>query len=176
MKKYLFLPLLTSAFMFSSSASYAVTGTVKFTGEIYEASCALDGTVGPVKMGNYSKADIGAKSAVVGSRIGFEIKLKDCPVVAADKLALSIKLTGTADSDVPEIIKLDGSGATGVGIGIYDPKKSSLIKIDSTLHDLDTKIEHKQMTIPLQAAYVSNGATKAAGPANASVNFEIEYK
>lgn len=175
MKKYLVFPLLTSAFMFSSSASYAVTGTVKFTGEIYEASCALDGTVGPVKMGNYSKADIGTKSAVVGSRIGFEIKLKDCPVVAADKLALSIKLTGTADSDVPSIIKLDDAGATGVGIGIYSAT-NDLIKINDVSHNLGLAIATKDMTIPLQAAYVSNGATKAAGPANASVNFEIEYK
>ncbi len=92
---------------------------------------------------------------------------------------MGITLSGTRDTTKQDLLSLDSPStpdtAAGIGIGVYS--KGTKIDFTSGPHKLDDiDIDKASMEIPLEVAYVSNGETAKAGTANATLNFEINYK
>ncbi|MBC8945041.1 fimbrial protein [Xenorhabdus indica] len=182
MKKTLASSFIAVMLISVSNISYAAllptTGTVKFQGNIVESTCSVGSDSDKiVNMGTYLKSDIPGSSGgeVTGSKKDFKIKLTGCPVTTPFS-KMGITLSGTKDAHNPRLLAIDSSGAEGIGISVYDSKGTQM-DFTSGSHKLDDiDIDTASKEILLQAAYVSNGQTAKAGTANATLNFEINYK
>ncbi|PHM26109.1 fimbrial protein [Xenorhabdus budapestensis] len=179
MKKTLVSSFIAAILVSVSNISYAAlpatTGTVKFEGKIVESTCTIGSdSDNIVDMGIYLKSGIVGTSGteVLGSKKDFKIKLTGCPVTAPVS-RMVVTLSGTNDTHNPNLLKIDSSGAEGIGIGVYS--KSKLINFSAPKLD-DININSADMEIPLQVAYVSNGETVTAGKANSTLSFSIDYK
>lgn len=172
------LSLITGTLMSLSSTTYGVTnGTVKFTGKIMETTCTISGgSALSVPMGAFLKSEIKNKGdKVSGSERDFDIKLTGCPVVTGAPVLMSIAFTGTADLEDDKLLKLDATGAEGIGIGLYD-KDGNQISLNSASYEYPDAINSANVNIPFKVAYVANGQSGVAGKAEATLNFDISYK
>ncbi|WP_047683308.1 MULTISPECIES: fimbrial protein [Xenorhabdus] len=181
MKKTFVLSFITVMLISVSNISYAAPATtkgeVKFQGKIVESTCSVGSDSDKiVNMGTYLKSDIkNVGEKVDGSERNFKIKLTGCPVTKPVS-KMEITLSGTKDAHNPKLLAIDSSGAEGIGISVYDSKGTPM-DFTSGSHKLDDiDIDTASKEILLQAAYVSNGQTAKAGTANATLNFEINYK
>ncbi|MDC9603571.1 fimbrial protein [Xenorhabdus griffiniae] len=183
MKNSLVSSFIAAILVSVSSVSYAAfpvtTGSVKFHGDIIESTCDSDVSGNTVNMGTYHMSDIGKKgSEITGSKKPFSIKLTGCPVTTTP-LIMEVTLSGnTPDSTDNRLLALDGSSGTaaaGIGIGIYN-NAGVLIDLSSSSKLPGVTIDKADMEIPLQVAYVSNGQSVRAGKADATLNFNINYK
>ncbi|WP_340616608.1 fimbrial protein [Xenorhabdus entomophaga] len=175
--------ILVSVSSISYAAFPATTGSVKFSGDIVESTCNSDVSGDIVNMGTYHTSDITETkkgSEVPGSKKPFSIKLTGCPVTT---IPLTIEATfsgNKVDSVNNKLLELDtlsetGTGAAGIGIGIYDEKDQQIdLSSSPTLPGIE--INGTNMEVPLRAAYVSNGKPARSGKAEATLNFKINYK
>ncbi|WP_053067955.1 fimbrial protein [Xenorhabdus khoisanae] len=166
-----------------SSISYAAlpvtTGSVKFSGNIVESTCNIQASSNAVDMGTYLRSNILKKGEeVTGSKKPFKINLTGCPVTTTP-LTMETTFSGnTADTTDGKLLALDtlsGTGATGIGIGIYN-STGQQIDLSSSPTLPGIPINKTDMEIPLQVAYVSNGQPTKSGKAEATLNFQINYK
>ncbi|BET96639.1 fimbrial protein [Xenorhabdus taiwanensis] len=183
MKNSLVSSFIAAILVSVSSISYAdfpvTTGSVKFHGDIVESTCNSDASGNTVNMGTYHTSDIGNKGTEIsGSKKSFSIKLTGCPVTTTP-LTMEVTLSGSSlDSVDNRLLALDGSSGTnaaGIGIGIYN-NTGTQIDLSSSSKLPGIKINTADMEIPLQVAYVSNGQSVKAGKADATLNFNINYK
>lgn len=168
--------------LFSNLVFSEPGGTVKFEGKILESPCQLSFSHSStdsltIQMGAYMRSQVphsrGGK--IIGSEKPIEIKLDRCPHGSGYSVYPKVKITAVKDSYHDKLIQLDGAGAEGVAIGLYDPSGNLLdIKKEYELNDpFDNK---NPFIIKLEAAYIANGQPVKAGKANASMSFVIDYK
>jgi type 1 fimbria pilin len=157
-----------------ANTSYALDGTVKFTGDIVDAPCVVapesqDQTInlGQVKKSVFTAA--GDKSP----RTQFQIKLEECDATVAQNA--SITFTGLADETNNDLLNVSrGPGATkGVGIEISD-RNSAPIALNKP--SADFSLVNGQNIIDFGARYVSTVAAVTTGHANGVVDFNFTYK
>ncbi|HGJ5875197.1 MAG TPA: fimbrial protein [Arsenophonus sp.] len=170
--------------LLSNVAFSATTGTVKFSGAVIDTPCNLtlsasSSTSLTIDMGAYMKDKVPRTSGqkIAGSEKPLEIRLTDCPHNDGYNILPKIIFKANPDDHNTKLIKLEGSGAEGIGVGLYD-SAGNLLDIRKTYQPglATPRDTSTSLTIPFKAAYVSNGQTAKAGKANASVSFEVSYK
>lgn len=174
--------ILVSVSSISYAALPATTGAVKFSGNIVESTCNIQASSNAVDMGTYLTSDIEKKGEeVTGSKKPFKINLTGCPVTTTP-LTMEATFSGnkvdSVDSKLLALDALSGTGATGIGIGIYNSTTGQQIDLSSSSNSKlpEIQISTADIEIPLQVAYVSNGQRIKSGKAEATLNFQINYK
>ncbi|HGJ5857742.1 fimbrial protein [Arsenophonus nasoniae] len=172
--------------LFCNTALAATGGTVKFSGAIIDTPCSLtlasesssSSSSLAIDMGVYMKDKVPNASGqkVVGSEKELSIKLQDCPHYDGYDIMPKIVFRANHDDHNSKLIKLDGTGAEGIGIGLYDSSGRLLDIKDVYESKVATSKDNRMLTFLFKAAYVSNGQKVKSGKANASINFEVSYK
>jgi len=173
-----------SLILFSKIAFSAADGTVTFSGAIIDTPCNVifpessNSLSLAIDMGVYMKDNVPHTSGqkVNGSQKSLVFGLKNCTHYDDYSIVPKITFKANMDDHNPKLIKLDGSGAEGVGIGLYDNSDNLLDIRDIYQHNIATPKGGTLFIIPFKVAYVSNGETAKPGKANASISFEITYK
>lgn len=174
--------------LLSNVAFSAITGTVKFSGAVIDTPCNLTLSANSsnssnslvIDMGVYMKDKVPRTSGqkVAGSEESLEIRLTGCPHYDGYSIFPKIIFKANPDNHNTKLIKLEGSGAEGIGVGLYD-SAGDLLDIRKAYHKprlATPRDTSTSLIIPLKAAYVSNGQKAKAGKADASVSFEVSYK
>lgn len=169
-KKALVAAALMSAV--SMNAANAADGTITFTGNIIAQTCQVNGSVPgdiPVNLGDYTSKEFNSAGSTVGNET-IRMELTACPTAVN---AVSILFGGTADSTMPALLA-NSSGATGVGIGIYEADGSTAIPINSASANIP--LTAGVGTGTFIAKYVSTAATVGEGAVNATAQYTIQYR
>lgn len=126
-----------------------------------------------IDMGVYMKDKVPGTSGqkINGSEMPLAFRLKDCPHYDGHGIVPKITFKANKDDHNPKLIKLDGSGAKGVGIGLYDDSGNLLDIRDIYQHNIATPKGEALFIIPFKMTYVSNGETAKPGKENASISF-----
>lgn len=152
-------------------------GTIKFTGEIVNAACAVDaGSINQtVELGQVKTATL-ATAGDTSTAVGFKIQLNDCDTTVATQAAVAF--TGTAVSSLHDTaLALQSSaagGATNVGVQILDRTGTPLAVDGATFSAATTLIDGTNI-VPFQARYIATGVA-TAGIANADATFKVQYQ
>ncbi|MGJ0481627.1 fimbrial protein [Pantoea agglomerans] len=175
MDKNVYVLLLLTAATFGISAVKAEDGTVKFNGNITDEACSVDvkSVNQSISMGTVSTSAF--KSAgEVAAPTRFSIVLNNCP---ASVSSVNASFTGTADQTNTDLLGLSSdSGATGVGVAIYESDSKTLIPLRSDSEDLVIKTEAGVNTLNYVAKYMATASTVTPGTANAAADFTLGYK
>lgn len=109
-----------------SQNTFAVDGTINFTGEIMASACTVSVSSNSIPLGNFSPTAFNQVGAAVGNA-SFTIDVKDCPSNIPNAKVL---FDGDHDSTDPTLIALSSSSkAKGVGIGIFDDTTGAKISL-----------------------------------------------
>lgn len=182
--KTLAMAIVAATLTFSATAEEQ-TGTIKFKGFIYNATCTINlndanSPDAEVKMGRFATSEFNKKGDEVGGTSGdgkLDIKLIDCP----DQGTVSLKLSGKASSADSTILELDNadSDATAKNVGIrmyYIDNQSSPIPVNgSTSQTIDVTGNSSQWEGTYIAKYISTKDDVEAGQADATLNYKITY-
>lgn len=182
------ISVVASLGLFAAAANAADTtsstvsgGTVHFTGQIVAGACAVstDTADQTVNLGQYTTSQISTTAGT--TPIPFTIKLLNCSSTTYTKAAITF--SGTTDSSNSSLLAVNAGGtnataATGVGIQILD-SASKAITLGSagtaqTLLMSDND-ENATNIFNFSAQYLGDGATVAAGQADADATFTITY-
>lgn len=157
-----------------SQASFASDGTVKFVGDITATPCEVaqnswNQTVQMSQVKTSAFADAGAKSADKK----FQIDLVSCDVATLKNVNVSFQ--GQSDATDATLLALDGGqgAAQNVGIAIYDAKGQ---KIAFGSNSPDTALKAGVNSLYFSAAYVATKKGVVPGSANATADFNLNYK
>ncbi|MBP1038841.1 type 1 fimbrial protein [Serratia fonticola] len=155
-----------------SGAANAADGTINFTGEILTQGCTI-GSTNPlnVDLGNITfpenNPDVGKES----SGRQFSINLINCPSSLS-----GITFSGAADSTFPDTFAVNG-GADGVAIRLYKSDYVTRVRngVSETTGIFSNSGGSSDNIVTLFAKYVTTKSQINPGPANATVNFNLEY-
>ncbi|QZY80909.1 fimbrial protein [Klebsiella sp. CTHL.F3a] len=172
--------VVTSALALSSTAALAAStangGTVHFTGEITNGTCAVSANSGnqTVKLGQ-AKATSLAAAGKVSNQTAFNIDLIDCDTTVAATAAVAFSGPATAAGDALSVssITTPGVAATNVGIQILD-QNNAVIKPNSGVPGAAKNIDNSTVTLPFTAQFISYGSA-TAGAADADAQFTVYY-
>lgn len=152
-------------------------GTVHFTGEIVNASCAVstESANQTVELGQYRSSRL-AKSGDKTSPVPFQIKLVDCDTSVATTAAIAFSgRTTTSNTNLLAVnAAQNGSAAQNVGIEIAD-HMSQALKLDGVGYSTAKTLINGNNALDFTARYVATG-TATVGEANASTTFVIKYE
>ncbi|SUD46190.1 putative fimbrial protein [Pseudomonas fluorescens] len=163
--------------VFSSlQTASAANGTVSFTGEIVQSTCAVvsaDQTK-TVVLGKYPTSAFPKSGATSGAK-AFSISLEKCE--AGD---YTLRFDGNTPAGNPNLLAVTG-GATGVGVEILD-NNSAIVPITQDVVAPASVTVAATGTSPgtavfnLRARYKSYQDAVTAGQANSNATFTIQYK
>ncbi|WP_202300859.1 fimbrial protein [Dryocola clanedunensis] len=161
------------ALMGMTNAARAADGTINFSGEILDQTCAISATSSTmnVDLGKVSKSSLTGAAGTKSAPQPFEINLTSCPAALANA---TVKFDGTADATNSDLLKItSGTGvATGVGIEISDVNGVVPLHSASMSYPLAAGGTKLQFT----ARYVSTSAVVGNGTANGVSQFTLNYK
>uniref|UniRef100_A0A3B0MIN3 Putative fimbrial-like protein YfcP n=1 Tax=Arsenophonus endosymbiont of Trialeurodes vaporariorum TaxID=235567 RepID=A0A3B0MIN3_9GAMM len=135
-----------SLILFSKIVFSTTDGTVTFSETMIDTSCNVTLSPGSsssslaIDMSVYMKDKVPSTSGqkVTGSERPLAFRLKDCPHYDGYSIVPKITFKANNDDHNPKLIKLDGSGAEGVGIGFYDDSGNLLDIRDIYQHNIAT--------------------------------------
>lgn len=163
--------------------SYAVDGTIKFTGEILKTACVFNNNSElSVILGSYRAAQFKNPGDPSPRLVKVSIPLTNCPVTDAyPNFRVWIEAT-PVDTSHPNLIQV-GNGAvdediaTGVGIEIIDAATLAVMPINQ-LSDIQYPITGASMNIEWKAYYRSYVAAGDIheGAADANVDVTLDYR
>ncbi|KAB8312633.1 type-1 fimbrial protein subunit A [Erwinia endophytica] len=164
----------------STSTTTVTGGTIHFTGELVDAPCAVstdsDGQI--VKLGEYTVHHITNEKK--GSEVPFTIKLEDCDTSTASTAAVAFQ--GTQDENSATLLAVDSgtddsneATASGVGIKITD-SASKVVPVDASAFSTPVNLIDGENVLNFKAQYIADGASVAAGKANADATFIMQYQ
>ncbi|SEE24064.1 MULTISPECIES: fimbrial protein [Pseudomonas] len=160
----------------SLQTASAANGTVNFTGEIVQSTCAVvsgDQTK-TVVLGKYPTSAFPKTGATSGAK-AFTISLEKCE--AGD---YSLRFDGNTPTGNPDLLAVTG-GAKGVGVEILD-NNSAIVPITqdvaapASVTIAATGTSPGAATFNLRARYRSFQDVVTAGQANSNATFTIQYK
>jgi len=166
----------SSLTLLSASAFAAAPGdgTVKFTGEIVDAPCAIstDSQYQEVVLGQVAKTVFKAVGDKSPSK-EFKIKLEGCDISGKNKVTVSF--SGMGDTTKPDMLALTNEvgAATGVAIGIYDNANQA---VDLNTGKSPNSLAAGQTVLYYSANYVATKDAVTTGYGNASVDFNVTYE
>lgn len=157
------------------SGAHAADGTINFTGEVLDAACTVD--VGAtsaltVDLGKVQKSAFSGDGSTAAAT-KFTLKLSACPESVT---SATVKFDGTAFAGDNTVLALtSGTGvATGVGIQLMDATNTVVpLFTASSAYTLTTDAEND---LDFYARYIQKGDTIAAGKADATASFTIDYQ
>lgn len=164
-----------TALFFASSASAAIEGessTVRFTGEITQATCSLatDSIDKPVELGSVASSTFHRQGDVSTSR-DFAINLIECDTEVAKKVSL------TFHGDTASDTALNTSAVATTKVGIQILQDGAPLTLDgSTPTTPQTLTDGDNNSLPFAARYVALDDNVAAGEANATAFFTLHYE
>ncbi|MEE8730884.1 MAG: fimbrial protein [Rahnella inusitata] len=163
--------------------SYAIDGTIKFTGEILKTTCVINnGSDVKVELGHYAAAQFTKAGETSPQLVPVILPLTNCPVTdTIPQLRVWLEAE-PVDASHPNLIQV-GEGvvsediATGVGIEIIDSATGSIMPLNK-LSDISYPITGSSMNINWKAYYRSYVAPDDIheGAADASVNVTLDYR
>lgn len=193
MKKLVLVSSILTALSFAQ-LSQAKTGDISFTGNLTAATCSVSGGGGggedagndiSVAMGSISTADLGdGTSGDFGTETGINLDL-DCTGAGGFTtvvMGFAPRSGSGLDADDTRLLALTGAGdagiATGVGIGLINDSNAiiDLGAAETVKSALVVSGATATAHMNLRAAYIKNGATIAAGTANATMPFTFSYE
>lgn len=156
-----------------SYASDDGLGTVNITGFIHDNTCTVSTTDLQITLGNASDKQLepAGKSA---NRVKFTLGLKDCGSAASN---VAVTFVGTAAAPGSPLIALDNppGAATGLGIALLDDQKNPL-PVNSSSRNYPLTPSATTASLDFYAQYTSFTDSVTAGPASASVTFNLTYQ
>lgn len=182
MKRSLLVVSALSALAMSNTfaATTAPGGTVRFTGEIVDATCAVSTETAnqTVTLGQYRTQKLKA-AGDRGNSTPFQIKLVDCNPTAATKASVAFAGRAMAGTGNTKLLAVSGAtandpAATNVGIEISD-SSSTALGLSGTDFSVAKDVNAGTNTLDFAATYVATGAS-TAGVANAEATFVIKYE
>lgn len=163
--------LLLVFFLSPSTRAYDVL--VSVTGTIIGNTCVIsaDSAEVNVPLGTIGTRQFQAAGDVSNIKTPFTLNLEDCgPTFAGVK----VRFTGTPDATVPQLIKVDDGGATGVAVQILDPQ-SVQIPLD-TQTAVYGAAGADTVALKFYARLVATGAAVNTGDVSAIATWLVEYQ
>ncbi|MCU6317027.1 fimbrial protein [Klebsiella aerogenes] len=157
-----------------SGVAQAADGQINVTGNIVANTCniSIDDRNKTVNMGTVS-----SKQFLHGSTTAFPkeftLSLVDCGPAAE---GMTIGFHGAQDANRHDLLALDSdsAGASGIGIALLDANKAPIpINTQTSTYPLQANTD--LMVLHFFAQYTANGASVAAGKANATATFDFIY-
>lgn len=170
------LPLAGLMIAGSLQTANAAGGTVNFTGEIVQSTCAVvsGDQSKTVVLGKYPTSAFPKTGATSGAK-AFTISLEKCE--AGD---YTLRFDGNTPAGNPDLLAVTG-GASGVGVEILDNNSAILpitqdVAAPATVSIAATGTRPGSATFNLRARYRSFQDVVTAGQANSNATFTIQYK
>ncbi|UAN62258.1 fimbrial protein [Serratia sp. JSRIV006] len=171
--------------MISSAATTVNGGTIKFTGEVVNAACAVDAGSSDmtVRLGQVRTAMLNQAGAKSGHQ-SFTIVLKDCDTTVSTKASVAFQgvASGSTGGAIPtpfdNVLGLSGGAAgqaTNVGIQLFSDNDTTPLKVDGTQFSTPKTLSDGENRLSFMAAYYATGVA-TAGSANAEANFKVQYQ
>lgn len=160
--------------MFIASSAYAAEGetsTVQFQGNITEATCSLstDSRDKAVDLGSVSSNAFDAGSGATTGGKSFSINLTDCaPSVT------TATVTFSGDTTADSVLKTSQGDITNVGIQIL--QDGAPLKLDGSQASTAQTLVEGDNALDFTARYIALSNSVAAGEANASASFTLNYE
>lgn len=168
--RLLFILILT--FM---NIAYAANGQVNVTGNIVATACTISPndqdkwiTMGSVPVKQFNDGSGGV------TPVPFTLTFTDC---SSSISGISVKFTGTADSNNNQLLSLDSDPlvASGIAIALLDSNKV-IIPLTTLTQAYPLPGNSTTLAMQFYAQYVKNGLSISAGKANATANFTVAYE
>ncbi|MDI6539107.1 fimbrial protein [Pantoea ananatis] len=185
MKKIIALSALMSALSLAGLSAQAATvivsnsGTVKFTGQIVNAACAVNvnSTSQIVKMGQAKTSTLN-QAGNVSNLVPFSIQLDNCDSTVSSKVQFAFTGNAVSASNL-NVLQVDGSAAgsaTNVGVQILDSAGTALnfAGTNGPSWSTATNLANGTNIIPFEARYYATGVS-TPGQADASATFAVQY-
>lgn len=153
----------------ATTSAFAADGTVTFTGTITDQACTVDTQNVDVKFGTISSTAFEQGAGAVAAPTAFQIMLSACPSAAT---GATVRFEGQPDDINPKLLSVGTTGATGVGIALYDAKNAQILpNTDSSSYTLNATGVN---TLDFVAKLESTG-TVGLGNINTTSNFTVVY-
>lgn len=172
MNKKIIALLISGMSVFSINHAMAEnTSSMRFIGAVTVSACDIDTSgFSSVNMPSVTQKDFTGAHTVAGAQ-NFSVKISGCPnTVKKAKL----RVTGTADSDSPDLLAIDKSDGMATGIGIQILSAGAPLHINSGSTDLHT-LNNGETTFDLTARYVAVKDVVVAGGVAASAQIDMTY-
>ncbi|WES69616.1 fimbrial protein [Superficieibacter sp. HKU1] len=161
-----------------SASVLAEDGKINFTGNIIEAGCQVNSSVSSpmtVKLGDVAKTAFAA-AGDTAANTKFTLVLSGCPEDLKGK-PVTVKYSGTPDTNNSDYLQLTGYGTTGVASGVAvqllnGSGKELPLGSDSETKTVDAKSD---TNLDFFARYIATSDTVGVGTANSTVNFTLSY-
>lgn len=150
-------------------------GTVKFTGSIVDAPCAVDNSADgkSVDLGQYRVADFSKTGDVSAVKV-FNIGLSNCAVDTYSKA--SVTFSGPTAAGSNTAISLDGGSDSATGVGVQLLKNNTVLAVDGSDTSSATSLLQGANSLTFQAQYVALADAVTPGSANATADFTLTYQ
>lgn len=160
--------------LFMANAFAAIegeSGTVNFTGQIVESTCSIapGNNNQTVDLGQVSANAFGGQGGATSAK-NFSIKLADCNTEIASQA--SVLFSGETANDTA--LKTSEGDATNVGIQIL--QNGTALKLDGVTPSAAQDLIEGENSLDFAARYVALSDEVAAGEANATANFTLQYE
>lgn len=164
-----------SAAFFSASAM-AIDGIINFEGDIVATPCvvATKSQNQNVNLGQVKKIDLNGTAGLRSAGTPFDIVLEECSLDATNPEQAHISFIGNSVSPTVLAAGLQQGGATGVGIELSDVN-GDVITLNQ-VHTTPFNLVDGQNTLKFSARYISTAATVTTGHADATADFQFQYK
>ncbi|ORM96419.1 hypothetical protein HA46_16960 [Pantoea septica] len=165
--------LVTAAWLsLLSSHALGYDTLIRVTGSVRVNSCvvAADSINLNVPMGTVQASDLYAPDSQ-RPQTPFVLNLENCGVAFS---GAKIRFTAQKDENDPTLIRIDPSGATGVGIQLLDEEGNRLAVGEQTA--AKGRAGDDRVAINFFARLAATGAPLKAGPVSASVVWNVEYQ
>lgn len=164
-------------FMFSVSSAFAATGessTVNFTGNIVDTSCSLstgskDQTV---PLGDVAVNAFTGNGSTAAEK-AFQISLEGCDV-SANPGQVSVSFSGAAVDGKSDTLQTSAMATTNVGIQIL--QSGSPLAVDGSASSVAQDMVDGTNDMAFSARYIALDDAVAAGEANSTASFVINYE
>lgn len=149
-------------------------GTIKFTGSVVNAACAVSAgsseltvNMGQVRLASFTGLGVEA------SKTRFNIELLDCDTAISQ--TATIKFQGTASADSQAFDAGIGAGrAKGIGLQLRDQNDVVVVPNDGV--STKTNLIPGLNRLPFSVNYIRVGNDLAAGDASANIDFIVNYE
>lgn len=157
----------------ATAAPSAMAEKLEITGELMTSTCAVDASGGTITV---AMGQVDLKSVNANTRAGqknFSIGL-DCSGSAAAQ-DVGVRFGGSPDGSTGNLALTASSGATNVGVALYDANGNHQKIGEDPTHWVTIPADSSGQ-LDYSAWYASPGQDATAGTANASGDFVVLYK
>ncbi|CAI1122985.1 fimbrial protein [Serratia ficaria] len=150
-------------------------GTVKFTGSIVNAPCAVDNSADgqSVELGQYRVADF-SKTGDVSAARTFNIGLSNCALDTYSRA--SVTFSGNTAAGQNTALSLEGGSGAASGVGIQLLRDNTPLAVDGSQASTTTSLLEGANSLSFQAQYIALSDAVTAGAANATADFTLTYQ